>query len=77
MAGDELMGRIAVVMLAPTLCQHVLLIRLQHGEVADFLEVTVQAVFAGQCGQFLRSHSDPWSLGERTVHRAAVVRQLS
>ena len=48
MTGDELMGRIAVVMLTPTLCQHILLVRLQHGEVPDFLEVTVQAVFAGQ-----------------------------
>jgi hypothetical protein len=39
MAGDEVVRRVAVVMLTPTLGEHVLLLRLQHREFADFREV--------------------------------------
>ena len=39
MAGDELVGRIPVAMLAPTLGEHVLFLRFQHREPADFLEI--------------------------------------
>src|SRR4051812_41692122 len=41
------MCRIAVAMLAPALGQHVLFLRLQHREPADFLEIARQAGFGG------------------------------
>jgi len=34
------MRRVAIIMLAPTLGEHVLLLGLQHGELADLGEVT-------------------------------------
>ena len=39
MAGDELLCRVAIVMLAPTLGEHVFLLRFQHREFADLGEV--------------------------------------
>jgi hypothetical protein len=38
-AGDQTMGRLRVVMLAPALGEHVLLVRLQHRELADLRQV--------------------------------------
>jgi hypothetical protein len=41
MAGDQLVGGLAVVVLAPALGQHVLLVRLQHREMPDLLEIAL------------------------------------
>ena len=46
MAGDELMCRVAIVVLAPTLGEHVLLLGFQHGELADLGEVTGKTGFS-------------------------------
>jgi hypothetical protein len=46
MAGDELMRRIAVVMLPPTLGQHVLLLWLKHREFANFSQVVSKTGFS-------------------------------
>src|SRR6185503_2170624 len=43
MAGDEPVCRIAIAMLAPALGQHVLFLRFQHREPADFLEIAREA----------------------------------
>jgi hypothetical protein len=48
MAGDELVGGLGVLMLEETLGQHVFFLRLQHGELADFGEITVETVLAGR-----------------------------
>jgi hypothetical protein len=40
MAGDESLRRIPIVMLTPTLGEHVFLLRFKHGELADFGEVS-------------------------------------
>ena len=45
MAGHELLRRIGVAMLAPTLGQHVLLARLEHGELANLLKIPRQVPF--------------------------------
>jgi hypothetical protein len=42
MAGDQAMGRLAVVVLAPALGEHVFLVRLQHRELPDLLEIALQ-----------------------------------
>ena len=39
MRGDELVGGFAVAVLAPTLGEHVFLLRLQHREPLDLLQV--------------------------------------
>jgi hypothetical protein len=39
MAGDEFVRRITVAMLTPALGEHVLFLRLQHREPADFFQV--------------------------------------
>src|SRR4029078_6532206 len=46
MAGDELVRRVAIVMLAPTLGEHVFLLRFKHGELADLGEVAREAGFS-------------------------------
>src|SRR5690349_6125727 len=48
MTGDESVCRVPIPMLAPTLGEHVLLLRLQHRELADFGEVTGETGFCGQ-----------------------------
>jgi hypothetical protein len=48
MAGDELVRRVAVAMLPPALGQHVFILRFQHREPPDFLEITGQAGFGRQ-----------------------------
>ena len=45
MAGDELVRRLAVAVLAPALGQHVFLLPLQHWEPPDFLKITGEAGF--------------------------------
>src|SRR5262245_44790075 len=45
MAGDELVRRIAVTMLAPALGQHEFILRFQHREPADFLQIAGKAGF--------------------------------
>ena len=40
MAGDKVMCRVAIVMLAPTLGEHVFLLGFQHREFADLGEVS-------------------------------------
>jgi hypothetical protein len=40
------MCRVAIVMLAPTLGEHIFLLRLQHGEPADLGEVFRKAGFS-------------------------------
>src|SRR5205823_8098035 len=47
-AGDELMRGVAVAMLAPTLGEHVFLLRLQHREPADLFEIAGEAGFGRQ-----------------------------
>jgi hypothetical protein len=47
MAGDELVRRVAVAVLAPRLGQHVLLLRLQHREPPDLFEIPRQTAFGG------------------------------
>ena len=46
MAGHELMGRIGIVMLVIALGEHVFLLRLEHGETADLLQITCETTFA-------------------------------
>jgi hypothetical protein len=48
MAGDELVGGLGVLMLEEALGQHVFFLRLQHRELADFGEITVETVLAGR-----------------------------
>ena len=48
MAGDELVRRVAVAMLAPALGQHVFFLRFQHREPPDFFEIAGKAAFGGQ-----------------------------
>src|ERR1700680_2784867 len=48
MAGDQLVRRIAVAMLAPALGQHVFILRFQHREPPDFFQVTGKAGFGRQ-----------------------------
>ena len=48
MAGDELVRGVAVAMLAPALGEHVFLLRLQHREPPDFLEIAGQTAFGGE-----------------------------
>jgi hypothetical protein len=45
MASDETVRRIPVAMLAPALGEHVFLLRFQHGEPPDFLQIAGQAGF--------------------------------
>jgi hypothetical protein len=45
MAGDELVRRLAVAVLAPALGQHVLFLRFQHREPSDLFQITGQAGF--------------------------------
>jgi hypothetical protein len=40
MAGDKVMCRVAIVMLAPTLGEHVFLLRFKHWEFTDLGEVS-------------------------------------
>ena len=47
MAGDELMGSAAVLMLLIPLGEHVLFLRLKHREMTDFVEITVKPAFSG------------------------------
>ena len=55
MRGHELVRGLAVVMLAPALGEHVFLLRLQHREPLDFLQVAGKARFARDDGK-RRSH---------------------
>src|SRR5262245_23284704 len=48
MAGDELVRRVAVAMLAPALGQHEFVLRFQHGEPPDLLEIAGEAGFGRQ-----------------------------
>ncbi|MHC2730635.1 hypothetical protein ACVIEO_004144 [Rhizobium leguminosarum] len=60
MAGDELVGGVPVTMLGITLGEHVFLLRLQHRELADFVEVTIETGFTGGDGrQGISGHSAP------------------
>ena len=43
MAGDEPVRGLVVAMLAPTLGEHVLVLRLQQGEPPDFFEIAGEA----------------------------------
>ena len=45
MGRHELMGRFAVAMLAPALGKHVFLLRFQHRELLDLVEVAGKAAF--------------------------------
>ncbi len=45
MRGDELVGGFPVAMLAPGLGEHEFLLRFQHRELADFLEVAGKSAF--------------------------------
>jgi hypothetical protein len=56
MGGDKLVRGIAVAMLAPTLGEHVLLLRLQHGEQSDFFEITCQPAMGTHAGQTSGGH---------------------
>ena len=51
MAGDELMRRVAVAVLAPALGQHELFLRFQHREPPDLFWIPGEAGFARQNGQ--------------------------
>ena len=46
MAGDKVMCRVAIVMLAPALGEHVFLLGFQHRELADFGQVTGKTRFS-------------------------------
>src|SRR5215831_4405623 len=48
MAGDELVRRVAVAMLAPALGQHEFVLRFQHGKPPDLLEIAGEAGFGRQ-----------------------------
>ncbi|MNL53544.1 hypothetical protein D3C87_1768020 [compost metagenome] len=62
MAGDEPMGRVAIRMFCVALGEHVLFLRFQHGELADFVEVTVETGFAAGNGrQIISGHKAPLS----------------
>lgn len=51
MAGHELMGRLAIVMLLVPLGEHVLFLRLEHGKFTDFVKVTVETALSGGYGR--------------------------
>ena len=51
MAGDELVRRFAVAVLAPALGEHVFFLRLQHREPPDFLKITGEAGSAVRIGR--------------------------
>jgi hypothetical protein len=46
MAGDKVMCRVAIVMLTPTLGEHVFLLGFQHREFADLGEVSGKTGFS-------------------------------
>src|SRR5262245_66647048 len=76
MAGDELVRRIAVAMLAPALGQHVFILRFQHRKPPDFLQIAGKAGFgsenrqSGSTGHFSALQEfAPGSSGGRTTHR--------
>ena len=50
MAGDQPVRRLGVVMLAPALGEHVFLLRLQHRELADLLEIARKTAFGCEAG---------------------------
>jgi hypothetical protein len=45
---DELMGGFAVSMLAPAFGEHVLLMRFEHGEATNLVEIARKAPFVGE-----------------------------
>jgi hypothetical protein len=45
MAGDQLLRRTRIFMFLVALGQHVLFIRFQHRELADFLKIAAEATF--------------------------------
>ncbi len=47
MAGHELMSGLAVVMFLVTLGKHVFLLGLQHGKLANFIEITIETALTG------------------------------
>ena len=51
MRGDELVGGGGILMLAPTLGEHVFLLRLQNGELANFRQIPRKTAFARYHGQ--------------------------
>ncbi|GES46664.1 hypothetical protein RsS62_59160 [Rhizobium dioscoreae] len=51
MAGNELVGRLTVGMFRIALGEHVLFLRFQHGELADLVEITIEAGFSGSDGR--------------------------
>src|SRR6202021_1962040 len=77
MAGDELVRRVAVAMLAPALGEHVLVLRLQHREPADFFEVAGKAGFGRQDRQCCRTGHDSALLTLCPRLRRAIVRRRS
>ena len=48
MAGDQLMGRVHITAFSKRPCQHIFLIRFQHGKGADLFHITGQAALWGQ-----------------------------
>src|SRR5947207_5743406 len=85
MAGDELVRRLAVAMLAPALGQHVFLLRFQHREPPDFFQISCETAFGGDnrqcrsvghrapsnvCPRFPGRRSMP-TLPEPTAHHVA------
>ena len=67
MRGDELVRRLAVAMLAPALGEHVFLLRLQHREPLDLLQVAGKPRLARDDGK-RRGHVDP-PVGARSSSR--------
>src|SRR5205085_9268059 len=57
MAGDQPMRRLGVLLLLPTLGEHVLFFRLQHWELPDLLEIPGEIPFAGNGRNRKRGHS--------------------
>src|SRR5260221_14433905 len=61
MAGDELVRRLGVLMLAPAFGEHVFLLRIEQGKFANFGEITRKAAFADNWKRPCRHDSNPLS----------------
>src|SRR6202030_4763592 len=82
MAGDKVMCRVAIVMLAPALAEHVFLLGFQHRELADLGEVSGEAGFSvenrqGSCTGHLAPSSGSGPRQRRARQAAALLKPVA
>src|SRR5580704_6004697 len=73
MAVDEPMRRVAVVMLAPALGQHVFFLRLQHGKSSDCLKIPRETGFSRE-NRRVRGHDGTLQVAPVEVRAIALLR---